>query len=139
LQSSKNIPKLKDLCRELEGVVEKWKSLMLELGVEHTVIATAVYNYSQCCNSLYEQKLYVFNYWLKNDRNASWSRVIDALKKIDERNLASQLQRKYAWKDPKVFAALEFLIVYMCIISYVGLFVLPLSGCISASGNCTHP
>jgi len=73
---------------------------MLGLGVEHTVIKRAVYNFP---HSLYDQKSHVFNHWLKNDRNASWSRVIDALKQkeVGEGNLAAQLEKKYAWNDPR--------------------------------------
>ena len=46
-------------------------------------------------------KIALFDLWLSRNPNASWSILIDALKKMDENSTAANLQMKHMKQSPK--------------------------------------
>ena len=46
-------------------------------------------------NGTLDQKLYLYKVWLKKHPDASWSDVVEALEKIDEKSMAYDLKKKF--------------------------------------------
>ncbi len=91
-------PVLKDLLNELVSVND-WQLLMINMGVEKFENDKIERNHP---NDIERQKQEAFEKWLKTKPDACWKDVIDALYKMKEITLASSLEKKYAWKDPRV-------------------------------------
>ena len=94
----KSRPKLKDLLKELVSVID-WQLLMINMGVKKFENDKIERNHH---GDIDRQKQEAFDKWLKMKPDACWKDVIDALYEVKDITLASNLEKKYAWKDPRV-------------------------------------
>ncbi len=94
----KSRPKLKDLLKELVSIND-WQLLMINMGVKKFENDKIERNHR---GDIDRQKQEAFDKWLKMKPDACWKDVIDALYEVKDITLASNLEKKYAWKDPRV-------------------------------------
>ena len=85
-------PTPKQLVFELDEVVH-WEGFGLALGVPNPKIASIKKSDSQ--GGVASWKISLFAFWLDYDVDASWKKVIDALRVTKNNVLADKLERKY--------------------------------------------
>ncbi len=94
----KSRPKLPDLLKELDSVIE-WQLLMINMGVKKFENDKIERNFP---SDIDRQKQEAFDKWLRMKPDACWKDVIYALYEMKEITLASSLAKKYHWEDPRV-------------------------------------
>ena len=82
------------LVRELDQVPQ-WDILGTYLGLSESEI-TEIELDNQ---STARRRLVMLNKWMEKDVNASWEKVIDALKNMTQIRLANQLKEKYCTSE----------------------------------------
>ena len=82
---------LRSLLEDLKEVTN-WFQLGLWLGIKHADLEIIERNHEHDNERCKEEML---AFWLKNFSNASRRKLVSALKEINYRNLAKQLQEKY--------------------------------------------
>ena len=97
-QHMKTRPSVRSLTSELHQIVD-WQLLLLKLGMEKHEIDKIERNFPQDVD---RQKLEALALWLRETPDACWKYVIAALFDMKENTLATELTRKYNWKDPRV-------------------------------------
>ncbi len=97
----KSRPLLGDLTLDLTSIVH-WEMLFIRMGMEKYETDKIKINNP---NDVDGQKMDAFDKWLRTTPDACWKTVIDALFEVEELVLASNLERKYDWKDPRVIKA----------------------------------
>ena len=89
---SDHVSKLTSNLLELELVkVTKWDQLGLYLGLKMADIEEIELNHQD----LFRRRMAMFEKWIRKEGNASWMMVVEALEKMSELALASQLRKKY--------------------------------------------
>ena len=88
------------MITELATIVEwsKLNYLMIHMGVENHQMKKIKNDYAK----IDDQKAEAFTFWLNNTPDARWKHIIEALRKINERTLASRLDKDYQRKEPRV-------------------------------------
>ena len=85
-------PNFKELDEHLSGIV-KWERFALYLpGIKYEDIAIIQRNER---DDVVNQKIALYNKWLKVCPTASWRDVINALEKVEENTVAEQIQKKF--------------------------------------------
>ena len=82
------------LVREL-GQVPQWDILGTYLGLSESEIQVIERDHHDTAR----RRLVMLNKWMERDVNASWEKVIDALKSISQIRLANQLKEKYCTSE----------------------------------------
>ncbi len=93
----KSRPTVQELVTELDAIVD-WPLLFIHMGMEKYDTDKIKINIP---NDVDGQKMDAFDKWLRK-KDACWKTVIDALFQENYIVLASKLERKYAWNDPRV-------------------------------------
>ena len=76
--------------------VNNWFQLGQQLGVEFETLETILRDFDKFGTSLQRSKL--VNTWLRNDHEASWSKLCVALDTIGERAVAQNIRESF--RDP---------------------------------------
>ena len=80
-----------ELIHELAAISDQW----IELG-KHLNIPLPVMKKIECDTVRLERRqAKLFQYWVKNETEPTWQKVVDALEAIGEVELASKLTKKY--------------------------------------------
>ena len=82
------------LVREL-GQVPQWDILGIYLGLSESEIQVIERDHHDTAR----RRLVMLNKWMEKDVNASWEKVIDALKSMSQIRLANQLKEKYCTSE----------------------------------------
>ena len=82
------------LVRELDQVPQ-WDMLGTYLGLSESEIQVIERDHHDTAR----RRLVMLNKWMEKDVNASWEKVIDALKSISQIRLAHQLKKKYCTSE----------------------------------------
>ena len=82
-------PKIDLLGEELRDV--QWDMLGTYLGFSQSEIREIEEDY----HSTYRRRMEMLDKWLRKEVNPSWTKIVTALKKMSELNLADQLTKKY--------------------------------------------
>ena len=79
-----NLPDLKDIMRNHDIIITKWRDIGLELlkGKLDVIEGNHPRDIEACCTEMFKQ-------WLECDPNASWNKLITTLQKI-ELNVAAK-------------------------------------------------
>jgi len=85
---------VKNLMNETKEVVD-YEHLGIQLDVSQAVIERIS---KEVLSKVELAKSKIYSYWIDNDPNASWEKLIEALKKIDKRSLATKLTGKLKGK-----------------------------------------
>ena len=89
-------PTLTELSNELHSVVN-WHSLGVKLGVEDHELTTIEKNFrgdnERCKHEMLSR-------WLRNAKQCTWKAVADALRRIEERAVASEIRKKHYGSPP---------------------------------------
>ena len=91
-------PKLSELSHELKGLT--WsdvESVAVQLEVDYDELLKIQQQTAQATNRMHQ----AFNLWLKTDSDASWEKVISALKRVGGKDvLVQRLREKYLPQSP---------------------------------------
>ena len=82
---------LKLLAKATQGVVEVYK-LGVELEISVGELATIEANNY---NDVDKARIKLLDYWLRNDQEASWSKLAGALCEVGYRDLSNSILKKY--------------------------------------------
>ena len=85
-------PKLNELALELKDLT--WAeviSIVIQLNVEFSTLQ----NFAEQHSDNNVRVLRAINFWLQRDTNASWKKVVKALKSIEKNVLAQKIEDKY--------------------------------------------
>ena len=80
------------LCNELSDIFD-WFTLGLNLGVPYHKLEEVRRNYSVEGHGALRRETLVL--WLRRTSNASWRDVVQALRQMEEENVAGRIERKY--------------------------------------------
>ena len=85
-------PELRQLAPDLASLTwSEVTSMAVQLGVEFSSLRQI----GQDCPELSDRVLGAINNWLSNDQEASWRKVVIALRTINKTVLADTLEKKY--------------------------------------------
>ena len=94
--SSSNTLKIDDLCNEL-STVSDWFQLGLKLGVPDYKLDEIQQSYpSEGCS---RWKLEALKLWLQLKPNATWMSIVRALQRMEEKELAKRIRKKYMRRE----------------------------------------
>ena len=89
------------LCYELK-TINDWDKIVQMIDVEDYLLEAIKKNN----RNIEDQRREAFRLWLQKKRSlaidASWDPIIVALRTVGEMKLATELERKYQWKEPRV-------------------------------------
>ena len=92
-------PTLKDMLEDLKSITD-WQILLTKLGMEKYNISKIEINHRGNVDLQKHDALYQ---WLCQKHDACWTDIIKALFEMEEHTLAKALERRYSWKDPRVW------------------------------------
>ena len=96
------------LVNATRGVVEVYK-LGVELEISVGELDTIEANN---CNNVDKARIKLLDYWLRNDQEASWSKLAGALRDVGYRDLSNSILKKYV--DGKIYSLIYIILSFCC-------------------------
>lgn len=75
---NERLPQISDLAAELRSIAREWHQLGIQLQVPCAKLDKIDEDYSTCDRKLTA----VLQYWLDNDKDPSWDKILEALRRI---------------------------------------------------------
>ena len=91
-----DVPTLQQLLKVLK-TVDNWFVFGVHLGVPMDQLNKIELSYHQ--KDLERYKIEMLQYWLENNKNASWKNVVQALEQTDQLALAETVKQQYLCSD----------------------------------------
>ena len=83
-------PTMNEICRHIRDEAAcRWKDLGIELVIPthqlDIILMNNPHNMQECCTQM-------FSYWLQTDTEASWSKLLNALRNTAQNSLANKIK-----------------------------------------------
>ena len=98
---------LKNLANALHEV-DDWQGLGIQLDIDYRELQKLAKNHS----TIVERKFAMLQFWLEQDKNASWEKLLVALSEMNLNRIAEEIKRKYQMPPNKGTATYTSIYLY---------------------------